>query len=351
MAVESWTVPTPVKDLAALVDEPPSRFVQREEHRPGSLMLAADMPDPLPIVDLNKLSTADEAAKLRSALQTWGLFLATNHGIDASLMEDLMEASREFFHQPLQERQKYSNLREGTRFQLEGYGSDPVVAQDHILDWNDRLQLKVEPEDERSLAQWPKYPESFRDLLHEYASKTKSMRDRILRAMAKILELDEEEFIKQLGASPQAYARFNYYPPCPRPELVLGIKAHSDGPVLTVLLVDREVGGLQVQRENTWFNVPFVPHTLVINLGDSLEIMSNGIFKSPVHRVVTNAEKERISLAMLYAVERDNVLQPAAGLLDEKRPARYRRITEADFLEGVKEHFSKGIRMIETLKI
>lgn len=212
MAVESWTVPTPVKDLAALVDEPPSRFVQREEHRPGSLMLAADMPDPLPIVDLNKLSTADEAAKLRSALQTWGLFLvrsilcwpassssspsrsfpastcvlpsqacsmihrhllmqcnghlcamqATNHGIDASLMEDLMEASREFFHQPLQERQKYSNLREGTRFQLEGYGSDPVVAQDHILDWNDRLQLKVEPEDERSLAQWPEHPESFR---------------------------------------------------------------------------------------------------------------------------------------------------------------------------------------------
>jgi isopenicillin N synthase-like dioxygenase len=79
--------------------------------------------------------------------------------------------------------------------------------------------------------------------------------------------------------------------------------------------------------------------------------MSNGIFKSPVHRVVTNAEKERISLAMLYAVQRDNVLEPAPGLLDEKRPAKYRRITEAHFLEGVKEHFSKGMRMIETLKI
>jgi hypothetical protein len=75
MAGESWKVPTPVKDLAALVEEPPSRFVQREEDRPGSLMVAADMPDPLPIVDLDKLSTADEAAKLRSALQTWGLFL------------------------------------------------------------------------------------------------------------------------------------------------------------------------------------------------------------------------------------------------------------------------------------
>lgn len=82
-----------------------------------------------------------------------------------------------------------------------------------------------------------------------------------------------------------------------------------------------------------------------------IQIMSNGIFKSPVHRIVTNAEKERISFAMLYAVECGNMLEPAAGLLDEKRPARYKRITETDFLEGVKEHFSKGIRMIETLKI
>ena len=82
-----------------------------------------------------------------------------------------------------------------------------------------------------------------------------------------------------------------------------------------------------------------------------IQVLNNGIFKSPVHRVVTNAENERISLAMTYTVERDSVLEPAAGLLDEKRPARYRRITEADFLEGVKEHFSKGIRMTETLKI
>ena len=74
------------------------------------------------------------------------------------------------------------------------------------------------------------------------------------------------------GGRPQAYARFNYYPPCPRPELVLGIKAHSDAPLLTVLLVDREVGGLQVQRENKWLNVPSIPHTLVINLGDSFEV-------------------------------------------------------------------------------
>jgi hypothetical protein len=61
----------PVLELATgRVEEPPSRYVQREQDRPGSLLLAVDMPEPLPV--------ADETAKLFSALQTWGLFMVCN---------------------------------------------------------------------------------------------------------------------------------------------------------------------------------------------------------------------------------------------------------------------------------
>jgi isopenicillin N synthase-like dioxygenase len=80
-----------------------------------------------------------------------------------------------------------------------------------------------------------------------------------------------------------------------------------------------------------------------------LQIMSNGIFKSPVHRVVTNTEKERISLTVFYGVGAENVLEPAAGLLDEKRPARYRKVDMMDFIAGVHEQFSRGTRFIESL--
>jgi len=111
-----------------------------------------------------------------------------------------------------------------------------------------------------------------RDLLHEYASKTKKVRDNVLRAMGKILELGEDYFISQIGEKAPAIARFNYYPPCPRPELVFGIKPHSDGGAVTILLVDNDVGGLQVQRDGIWYTVPSKPHTLVINLGDSMEV-------------------------------------------------------------------------------
>jgi isopenicillin N synthase-like dioxygenase len=81
-----------------------------------------------------------------------------------------------------------------------------------------------------------------------------------------------------------------------------------------------------------------------------LQIMSNEIFKNPVHRVVTNTEKERISLAVFYGVGAENVLEPA-GLLDEKRPARYRKVDMMDFIAGVHEQFSRGTRFIESLKI
>lgn len=79
--------------------------------------------------------------------------------------------------------------------------------------------------------------------------------------------------------------------------------------------------------------------------------MNNGIFRSPVHRVVTNAEKERISLAVFYGVDAEQVLEPAPGLLDEKRPARYRKLKTKDFVVGLFEHFSRGTRYIDSLKI
>ena len=82
-----------------------------------------------------------------------------------------------------------------------------------------------------------------------------------------------------------------------------------------------------------------------------MQIMNNGIFRSPIHRVVTNPEKERLSLAVFYGVDGESVLEPAPGLLDEKRPSRYMKIEVKEFVVGLFEHFPKGTRFIETLKM
>ena len=90
--------------------------------------------------------------------------------------------------------------------------------------------------------------------------------------MAKTLGLDENYFITHFTKNAPTFARFNYYPPCPKPDLVFGIKPHSDASVLTIVLIDKDVGGLQVLRNGKWHNVPTIPHRMLINLGDFTEV-------------------------------------------------------------------------------
>ncbi|RCV20413.1 hypothetical protein SETIT_4G054200v2 [Setaria italica] len=319
--------------------EPPSRYVRHEHDRPGLagggalVGAAADMPEPVPVIDLRRLLScgaegADEAAKLRSALQSWGLFL------------------------PLEKKQKCSNLVDGKRFQVEGYGNDQVKAQDQVLDWSDRLNLKVEPQDERNLAKWPRHPEHFRDVLLEYTLKSKKMKCTILRAMARLLELDDGYFLNTFSNKAPVTVRINHYLPCPRPDLVLGFKPHSDDGVLATLLVDSHLCALQVLRDGVWYNVPTKPHSMLINIGDFMEVMSNGIFKSTVHRVVADTAKERISLAMFYALDSEHEIKPAADLLlHDKQPAKYKEVKTMDYMAGFYEHFARGTRVIDSMKI
>ncbi|KAL2465569.1 2-oxoglutarate (2OG) and Fe(II)-dependent oxygenase superfamily protein [Abeliophyllum distichum] len=82
--------------------------------------------------------------------------------------------------------------------------------------------------------------------------------------MARSLCLEEDYFLRKLGERKLIYARFNYYPPCPRPDLALGIKPHADGSAITFLLQDKEVEGLQVVKDDNWFHVHIIPYALLV---------------------------------------------------------------------------------------
>ncbi|XP_020198025.1 protein LATERAL BRANCHING OXIDOREDUCTASE 1-like [Aegilops tauschii subsp. strangulata] len=349
------TVQMTVQELAGALGTPdvPAQYIVRAHQ---DQQLAAAVVAPVPVIDLGRLlkhgdGTSNEAAKLRSAIESWGLFMVSNHGVDA-VMDDMMAASREFFWQPLEEKRRYTNLISGERFQFEGYGNDRVSSPDQILDWTDRLYLKVEPEDERHVALWPAQPKTFRDALHEFTKKCGGVKDDLLRAMAKLLELnDDDYFVKHFGERPLTNARCSYYPECPRPELVFGLKPHSDGTVVTVLMVDDRIGGLQVLKDGVWWDVPIVPHTLLLIIGDQTEIMSNGILKSPVHRVVTNTKKERLSVALDYSVDPKKEIEPSAQLINEKRSALYTKVKIKDYFARNYNDFTQGKMAIDTVKV
>lgn len=111
-----------------------------------------------------------------------------------------------------------------------------------------------------------------REILHEYSVQLKHMMDHLFKAMAKSLNLEENSFSKQFGDDPIMQVRFNFYPPCSRPDMVLGVKPHSDRSGITVLLQDKEVEGLEVVKNDTWISVPVLPHAFVINLGDQMQV-------------------------------------------------------------------------------
>ena len=96
--------------------------------------------------------------------------------------------------------------------------------------------------------------------------------DVVFEATAKALKLEDDVFLKHFGERSVMQARFNFYPPCPRTDKVLGLKPHSDKSSITVLLQDKEVEGLQIFKDNQWFRVPAIPHALIVNLGDQMEV-------------------------------------------------------------------------------
>lgn len=101
----------------------------------------------------------------------------------------------------------------------------------------------------------------------------KLLSEKILKAMARSLDLDENSFLNQYGERVQLDARFNFYPRCRNPNLVLGVKPHADGSAITILLQDKEVEGLQFLKGNEWWNAPIIPDALLVNVGDQGEVI------------------------------------------------------------------------------
>ncbi|XVE63647.1 hypothetical protein DITRI_Ditri07aG0036800 [Diplodiscus trichospermus] len=337
-----------VQELADINSkEVPERYIRKDDN---SEALGGSFPVfDVPTIDLDLLASSstggEQLVKLRSALTSCGCIQAINHGITSEFLDEMREVGRQFFTLPTEEKKKYS--REiGS---MEGYGNDMILQEHQVLDWTDRLYLKLIPEDERALKFWPENPQPFGGILHEYTMKLQLVAEVLLKAMARSLNLEENRFLHQHGDQINMHARFNYYPICPRPDLVLGVKPHADGSAITMLLQDKEVEGLQILKDAQWVSVPIIPQALLINVGDQVEIMTNGIFKSPVHRVVTNSERERITLAVFCFPPPDQEIQPAEELVNETRPRLYKKVK--DYPSLFFQYYQQGRRPIEAALI
>ncbi|KAL0559261.1 hypothetical protein IC582_003858 [Cucumis melo] len=333
-----------VQDVASK-GEVPERYIHKESDRGArnAPLMAA------PVIDIALLSSSSksgpELEKLRHGLQSWGCFQAINHGMTSEYLDEVRQLTKQFFGLSMEEKLKH--LKE--EHEMEGYGNDMILSNQQILDWTDRLYLTVYPHQSRRFKYWPTNPQRFREVVGEYTTNVKLISEKILKAMARSLDLDESSFLSQYGEQVKLDARFNFYPRCRNPDLVLGVKPHADGSAITILLQDKKVEGLQFMKDNEWYNAPIVTDALLVNVGDQVEITSNGIFKSPVHRVLTNSERERISLAVFYLPDSEKEIEPLEELINESQPRLYKSVK--NFVGLYFEYYQQGERPMEAARI
>ncbi|KAL0913952.1 hypothetical protein M5K25_017447 [Dendrobium thyrsiflorum] len=268
----------------------------------------------IPIIDFGKLFDSEysdeEAAKLHWACEDWGFFQLINHGIPQDIISKFREDIEEFFNLPLEVKERFAQLPG----QIEGYGQSFVQSEEQKLDWGDMLFLATLPPSFKQLRFWPTNPSSCRKSIDEYAVELKRVADGLLKIISKNLG-DEFENVYEMFKGGMQSLRVNYYPPCPSPEKVLGLSPHSDAVVLTLLLQMNEMHGLQIKRNGGWLPVKASPRAFIVNIGDIIEILCNGKYKSIEHRAVVNNEKVRISVAGFHTLNIDDFVGPITEIV------------------------------------
>ncbi|XP_009598235.1 putative 2-oxoglutarate-dependent dioxygenase SLC1 [Nicotiana tabacum] len=310
----------------------------------------------LPIIDFAQLRGPNRAQVLNSlsyACENYGFFQLVNHGIPDEVIRSMVDVGGRFFNLPLTEREKYMTTDMTTPVR---YGTSFNQTKDGVFCWRDFLKLVCDPLPD-VLPHWPSSPSDFREQAIGYAKETKFLFLKLVEAILESLGIttkdktqdDVEEMLKEFEDGSQLMA-VNFYPPCPNPDLTLGMPPHSDYGFLTLLLQD-EVEGLQVQCNGKWVTVQPIPGAFVVNVGDHLEIFSNGRYKSVLHRVLVNSLMSRISVASLHSLPFNSVVRPWPKLISETNPRRYKDTNFAAFLEYIKSCDSTNKSFLETRKL
>lgn len=140
--------------------------------------------------------------------------------------------------------------------------------------------------------------------------------------------------------------QLNHYPACPDPDQAMGLAAHTDSSLFTILY-QSNTSGLQVLKEGVgWVTVPPVPGGLVVNVGDLLHILSNGLYPSVLHRAVVNRTKQRLSIAYLYGPPSSVPISPLAKLVGPNQPPLYRPVTWNEYLGTKAKHFNEALSSV-----
>ncbi|KAJ0233821.1 Gibberellin 20 oxidase 3 [Hirschfeldia incana] len=330
----------------------PQQFVWPDHEKPSSDV----QPLQVPLIDLAGFLSGDpflvsEATRLVSeASKKHGFFLVTNHGVDETLLSRAHLSMDSFFKAPACEKQKAKR----TWGESSGYASSFVGRYSSKLPWKETLSFKFSPEEKCHSQNIKDFVcekmgdgyEDFGKVYQEYAEAMNILSLKIMELLGMSLGIERRHF-RDFFEDSESILRLNYYPQCKQPELALGTGPHCDPTSLTILHQD-QVAGLEVFVDNKWQSIPPNPQSVVVNIGDTFMALTNGIYKSCLHRAVVNSERDRKTFAFFLCPKGDKIVKPPEELVRQMSGEReYPDFTWSMFLEFTQKHYRSDMNTLE----
>jgi isopenicillin N synthase-like dioxygenase len=295
----------------------------------------------LPVVDVSGLY-ADElevrrasAQALGQACREAGFCYVAGHGVEEANIAGLMAAAQEFFALSDERKLEYYI---GKSTNHRGYvppGEEVFYggARDQKESFDLCFELPCDAADSRrnhfaGANVWPTLP-GFREAVSRYYAAVFDLGRRLLRGFALAFDLPET-FFDHFVTAPPSQLRMLHYPPNPAPEVTVGIGAHTDYECFTILLPTTP--GLEVMNgAGEWIDAPPRPGAFVVNIGDTLEMWTNGALVATSHRV-RKVNSERFSFPLFFACDYETEVAPLPQFVGAERPARYPPVKAGEHL-------------------
>lgn len=269
----------------------------------------------VPVIDISPLRQAGAdlnilGEALKKACREYGFFYIKEHGISEKLQEKLEKLSAAFFALNEAEKMKISMAKGGKAWRGFFPVGDELTSGKPDMKEGLYFGTELGPDHPKVQAGLPLhganlFPDSlpeFKETVGEYMQVISELGHQLMRGLAVSLDLSEDYFAERYTTDPLTLFRIFHYPPSTPKTLeeeLWGVGEHTDYGVLTILKQD-SIGGLQVKSKNQWIEAPYIPGTFICNIGDMLDRMTSGYYRSTPHRVLNKSGKSRYSYPFFF---------------------------------------------------